>query len=554
MGNPIRTLRHLACLLVALPGWAAAQAAGPFVASPPAKASPARQSGEIETDLGELIDARGLALLVEDDATARVLGKLMRKYQKAYAELLAKDPELKRIDARTARTFKANLAGRRTPAGLLPKQVLAIPREQMHRTLKLWLKGLFQRADIGFSADVAGLSTDQAGAVCAKAKALHTRKGLPSWRNRVLLWRWRDDEVKRLFAERDERLAFLTPVRIPAGALGKADRRRVVRTLGMLRNLKLQVARNKANPYETHRTLAGLLRGLRYMDTIREAARLTGLDHRMMTGLYIQESEFIHHRVSVAGAFTIAQFLNIAIKDIWLFRKKLRGAKTILKGIRSWEELKRRMIDDPRMAIKASCLYFRRVRDLVTTYMGAAARSADMVDLLAIEMFTARASLMEQSDEEAAARLKVAWPLRAAPPLRVAPVGGAVVPAPALLLDACAEQTARGLARMRLAEQAFERRLRRLMTALGIAAYNAGAGNLLKTAKRKRPLQALSFPLQIDETRGYVDGILDAWAILERADRLASDVERMDYDELIDLADRVCARAGQGKHAVSKAK
>lgn len=554
MGSPIKVLRHLACLLIVLPGWAGAQGTSTFAASPPAKASQARQPGQIETDLRELIDARGLALLVEDDATARVLGKLMRKYQKQYAKLLSEDPALKRIDAQTRKTFKANLAGRRTPAGLLPKQVLAIPRDQMHRTLKLWIKGLFQRADIGFTSDVAGLSKDQAGAICTKAKALHTRKGLPSWRNRVLLWRWRDDEVKRLFTERDERLAFLTPVRIPAKALGEADRRRVVRTLGMLRNLKLQVARNKENPYETHRTLTGLLRGLRYMDTIREATRLTGLDHRMMTGLYIQESEFIHHRVSVAGAFSIAQFLNIAIKDIWLFRKKLRGSKTILKGIRSWEELKRRMIEDPRMAIKASCLYFRRVRDLVTTYMGAAARSADMVDLLAIEMFTARASLMEQSDEEAAARLEEAWPLRPTPPLRVAPVGGAVVPAPALLLNAWAERTVRDLARMHLSEQAFDRRLNQLLTALGIAAYNAGAGNLLKTAKRKRPLQSLSFPLQIDETRGYVDGILDAWAVLERTDRLASDVERMEYDELIDLADRVCARAGQGKSAVSKAK
>ena len=509
-----------------------------------AQPADARPNNSIVSNLRELIDARGLALLVEDDAAARRLGKMVAEWRKRYEKLLKSDPELKRIDLTTQQIFRDNLAGRHAPAAGLPKLVAAIPKFELHRTLNLWLKSLFHRRGVSFQGDLDRLPKVDLAHICERARALDSRKGLSSWRYRVLLWRWRDSQAKELFAARDERLAFLTPVRIDEAKLKAADRLALHRYLAMLRNLRLEVVRNRELPYERYRTLYSLLRGLRYMDTIREAAQATGLNHRMMTGLYIQESEFVHHRVSVAGAFSIAQFLNIAIKDVWLFKKRIPGSKEILKGFSSWEQIKLRMIEDPRFAIKVSCLYFRRVRDMVAGYMGSSVRSREMLDLLSVELFTLREHLMEAKQFEATRRMEAFWPVRSSLPVPATAVGGVAVPDPAALLASWTERSLREMTLQRLSEEAFEKRLERLLLAMGLAAYNAGAGNLMKTAKRKHPFQALSFPLQIDETRGYVDGILDAWDILDGVGRIASDVERMRYDDLLRLAERACTGAG----------
>lgn len=517
----------------------------PFITSPPARTPAERQPGRVETDLRQLTDARGLALLMGDRRAAHQLAGLLRPWRENYAELLRADPELRRIDARMRSIFAANLAGRSAPADQLQAEVLAIPERRLERTLRLWLKGLLLRNDIGFTGDIARRDRETLARVCKQARALDARRDLPAWRYRVLLWRWRDDRIKELFERRDERMAFLTPIRLDPESLDPDVLATLRRQLERLRNLRLQVARDRELPYERHRTLAGMLRGLRYMDTIERAARATGLDARLMAGLFIQESEFIHQRVSVAGAFSVAQFLDIAIQDVWLFRKRIPGADVLLRGVESWEELKQRMIADPRTAIEVSCLYFRRVRDLVSANLGRRA-DADLLDLLALEMFTAETRLLRRSEIEVRQRLDDFWPVRMALPGLPVPLVGAFFPAPEAFLQQWLERTARELVRVQLTERVFRHRLDRLLVALGLAAYNAGTGNLMRTARRKHPFQGLSFPLQIDETRGYVDGILDSWSILNSIERLSSDVERMDYGSLMQLVERICARADTG--------
>lgn len=502
----------------------------------------------METDLRQLTDARGLALLMGDRRAAHQLAVLLRPWRENYAALLQADPEMQRIDARMRSIFAANLAGRSAPADQLQAQVLAIPKRRLERTLRLWLKGLLLRNDIGFAGDVARRDRATLARVCEQARALDARRDLPAWRYRVLLWRWRDDRIKDLFERRDERMTFLTPIRLDPESLDPDVLATLRRQLERLRNLRLQVARDRELPYERHRTLAGMLRGLRYMDTIERAAAATGLDARLMAGLFIQESEFIHQRVSVAGAFSVAQFLNIAIQDVWLFRKRIPGASVLLRGVASWEELKQRMIADPRTAIEVSCLYFRRVRDLVAANLGRQA-DANLRDLLALEMFTAETRLLRRSAIEVRQRLDDFWPVRLALPGLPVPLGGAFFPAPEAFLQQWLERTARELVRVQLTDRVFRHRLDRLLVALGLAAYNAGTGNLMRTAQRKHPFQGLSFPLQIDETRGYVDGILDSWSILNSVERLSSDVERMDYGGLLQLVERICTRAGSGSES-----
>ncbi len=515
-----------------------------YALSPPVKAPTLHEPAGIETTLRELIDARGLALLIVDDGGARQIGTLVKKYSEAFAKLLSQDPELKKIDKRMNELFMENLAGNRMSADVIARQVMSIPANQLQRTLSKWLKGLFIRNGLSFSMDLVKLDKSTLSEICTKARQLDSRKGLSAWRYRVLLWRWRDSEEKRLFAKRDERMGFLTPIHLDPKGLKPSCRDSVRRYLTMLKNLKLEVLRNKEHPYEKHRTLQGLLRGLRYMDTIREAARLTGVDHRMMTGLYIQESEFIHQRVSVAGAFSVAQFLNIAIRDVWLFRKRIKGASTILKGIKSWEDLRKAMIGDPRMAIKVSCLYFRRVKDMVRSYLRVKRSSSRMMDLLSLEMFTAKSGLMERSAAEVGSLLDTVMADPATMHVPIVPVGVAVLPEPSAMLQVWMRQVVRELVQANLSESVYEKRLDKLFSALGLASYNAGTGNLMKTAKRKQPYQALSFPLQIDETRGYVDGIMDAWNILQSVDRWGSDIERMSYAGLMELADKACNKAG----------
>ncbi len=518
-----------------------------FVLSPPVKAPIIHKQKGVETDLRELIDARGLALLVVDDVSARQLETLIKKYSKAFGELLSQDPELKKIDKRMNSLFMQNLSGNKTSPDVVARLVKSIPKKELYRTLSKWMKGLFIRNGLSFSMDLENLDKSTLSEICTKARKLDSRKGLSAWRYRVLLWRWRDSEEKRLFSKRDERMAFLTPVHLDLKSLKPSTRDSVRRYLTMLRNLKLEVLRNKEHPYEKHRTLQGLLRGLRYMDTIRQAAKLTGVDHRMMTGLYIQESEFIHQRVSVAGAFSVAQFLNIAIRDVWLFRKRIAGASKILKGIKSWQDLRKAMIADPRMSIKVSCLYFRRVKDMVQSYLRVKNSSSQMMDLLSLEMFTAKSGLMERSAADVGSLLDVVLSDPHSMHIPMVPLGVVVVPEPSAMLQVWMRQVVRDLVQANLSESVYEKRLDKLYSALGLASYNAGTGNLMKTARRKSPYQALSFPLQIDETRGYVDGIMDAWNILRSVDRWGSDVERMSYEGLMDLAQKVCKKAKMSK-------
>jgi len=75
---------------------------------------------------------------------------------------------------------------------------------------------------------------------------------------------------------------------------------------------------------------------------------------------------------------------------------------------------------------------------------------------------------------------------------------------------------------------------------LGLAAYNAGVGNLMKSGKIASPYDKLSFPLQLTETRNYVDDILDGTSILKNVDEIASEVLQLDYEELITLVEQSC--------------
>ncbi|MBN2493632.1 MAG: hypothetical protein JXR96_03485 [Deltaproteobacteria bacterium] len=516
-----------------------------FRLSPPAS-RPSERWRILQTDLRGLVDARGLALLVEDEAAASRLDRLVKQSQKDFAKLLAEDPELLRIDDRTAKLFEEMLGARAVPARLLASQAAAIPRERVLPVLTAWLKSIFQRRDVAFPVDLERLSKEDAADICLQARAIHNRRDLPAWRYRVLLWRYRDSEVKRLFAERDARMAFLTPIRLPLDDLDVRTRLAAQRYLAMLRNLKLQVAHNEQQPYEVFRTLDGLLRGLRYMDTIREAADATGLDHRLMTRLFIQESEFIHHRVSSAGAFSLAQFLNIAVKDVWLFRHRIPGSTRLLAGIGSWQELRKKILDDPRMAIRAACLFFRRLRDDITRRLGSEGKRVDgrLADLLTVELFSMQSDLQERSRIEVLDRTAEAFSEAGRVPEPVLPGPGSLMPDPAAILQRWMDSTVRELVELSISEQVVRGRLKRLEQALAISAYNAGVGNLLKAARQSKPYQSLSFPLLITENRGYIDGILDGMQILRRVDQLASGIERMSYADLMRLAEKACQRAG----------
>jgi hypothetical protein len=538
-------LAPLACLWLVAAPQAGAEPAEGFQVSPPAHAPLERLPRQVETNLRELEDARGLALLVEDDRSAAELEGLLRVWRANYAKLLGSDPELLRMQAQTRALFLENLAGRSGEGPAQAERAAALPRARLEPILRGWLESLLQHSGVAFAEDLELLGQEDLADICDQARSFERRRDLPPWRLRLLLWRFRDTEVKRLAAEQDERAGFLTPIRLEVAELTPATGRTLERYLAMLRNLRLQVLRNSEEPYETHRTLDGLMRGLRYMDTIRQASATTGLDHRLMTRLFIQESEFVHHRVSLAGAYSVAQFLDIAVKDVWLFRASIRGSAELLPQVASWEELKARIVADPREAIKASCLYFRRVRDGIARRFGEGQSPPDgaLLDLLTLEMFSLEQDTLERAQLDTGARLAEVWPRQAEPP--ELPLGGLLLPDPDALLGRWAEMTVRELTEVSIGEAVYRGRLARLIDALGLGAYNAGTGNLMKAADRRRPFASLSFPLMIDETRAYVDGIMDGVDILDGVGRMASGVARMSYDDLRRLADRACLKAGK---------
>jgi hypothetical protein len=132
------------------------------------------------------------------------------------------------------------------------------------------------------------------------------------------------------------------------------------------------------------------------------------------------------------------------------------------------------------------------------------------------------------------------WPARDLVLLPLLPFAGALVPDAGAFFSGWIERTVRDVAHIRISEGVFKERMNMLHTALGLTAYNAGMSNLLKSAKRRIPFEALSFPLQISETRNYVDDILDGAVILHDVKKLASDVSQLDYEGLLNLAGEAC--------------
>jgi hypothetical protein len=529
----------LAIFLLACGAVAAGE--GPFKLSPPAKVPPERRH-EIHTNLKDLKDAHGLALLVVDDRAVRNIGAVLKKWEANYKPLLTSDPVLKKINARVASLFAQSLSDRSRPSAEFAKIIAAAPKERLKPTLSLWMRSLLIRKNVSFEEDLYQLNKRDLEHICVEVRSLDSLKGLSTWRYRVLAWLYRDREVKRLHQDRDERVAFLTSIRLDKKKLDADTVWALQRYLAMLKNLRLQVLKDQQMPWDRFRTLEGLLRGLRYMDTIRYACAQTGLDHRIMTRLFIQESEFIHERVSHAGAFSLAQFLNIALKDIWLFQKRIPGAGVLLKGIASYPDLKQKVIADPRMAIKASCVYFRRLRDEVNMRLGSRGRktSRELLNIMTLEMFSLRQGVSERATIDSILEMSKSWPARDLVLLPLLPFAGALVPDAGAFFSGWIERTVRDVAHIRISEGVFTERMNMLHTALGLSAYNAGMSNLLKSAKRRIPFEALSFPLQISETRNYVDDILDGAVILHDVKKLASDVSQLDYEGLLNLSKQAC--------------
>jgi len=514
---------------------------GPFKLSPPAKVPPERRH-EIHTNLKDLKDAHGLALLVVDDKAVGSIGAVLKKWEAKYKPLLTSDPVLKKINSSIDELFAQSLSDRSRPSAEFAKIIAKAPKERLKPTLSLWMRSLLIRKNVAFEEDLYRLDKRDLEHICVEARSMDSLKGLSTWRYRVLAWLYRDREVKRLHQDRDERVAFLTSIRLDKKKLDADTVWALQRYLAMLKNLRLQVLKDQQMPYDRFRTLEGLLRGLRYMDTIRYACAQTGLDHRVMTRLFIQESEFIHERVSHAGAFSLAQFLNIALKDIWLFQKRIPGAGVLLKGITSYGDLKKKVVADPRMAIKASCVYFRRLRDEVNMRLGSRARktSRELLNIMTLEMFTLRQDAGERATMDTILEMSRSWPARELVLLPLLPFAGVLVPDAGAFFSGWLERTVREVAHIRISEDVFVERMNMLHTALGLSAYNAGMSNLLKSAKRRIPFEALSFPLQIAETRNYVDDILDGAEILHDVKKLASDVSQLDYEGLLNLSRQAC--------------
>jgi hypothetical protein len=518
-----------------------------FRLSPPAVAPAKRDRGILVTNLRDLTDAHGLALLVRDDAAADKIRIVLKKWQHDYSSLLSSDTVLLELDKRMQALFGQMLGGESRSIAKIIKLLSTSSADEIHSITIKWLKGLLLRRDVLFRDDLKRLSKTDLADICLQAKAADTLKGLPSWRYRQLAWLVRDRRVKRFFNARDERLSLITPVRIRIDKLRPDTRAALQHYLAMVRNLKLQVLNNKSMPHDRYKTLAGLLRGLRYMPTIRLACEATGVDLYIITRLFIQESEFIHQRISWAGAFSLGQFLNIALEDVWIFKGRIPGAAVLLKGIGSLEEMKKKVVADPRMAIKVTCIYFRRLKDEVALRLGKKGRRAsrEMISLLTLENFLLRKGVGQSSLADSLAELNQAWPVGEMVMLPVVPLAGGMIPDTGAMLAGWLGRTVRDLVEIRLADEVFKRRLDRLHSALGLAAYNAGMSNLIKASKRRSPFGPISFPLQITETRNYVDDILDGRDILEGVTSLVSDVALMSYSDLIDLSETACRLAGK---------
>jgi hypothetical protein len=133
----------IACWLVGLmtAGGTSAQDKGlQFHLSPPSVSPAQAERGILATDLRNLRDAYGLALLVEDDAAADRIAAVLKKWEKHYAPLLGSDPVLKEIDTKMGQTFGQMLGDRRRPAGQLRKLIAKAPKERIRPILIKWIK------------------------------------------------------------------------------------------------------------------------------------------------------------------------------------------------------------------------------------------------------------------------------------------------------------------------------------------------------------------------------------------------------------------------------
>lgn len=530
----------IAILLWLLPTaavWGQEADGGFLLSGPRASRAPARPEVTGESNLQQLIDARGLALLIGDDEVARSFEHLVGGWRKFYRERLAGDEQLRRWQQQIDTLFASMLEDPRRPVAELRRVVAGSSLEQRAAVVSRWLRNIFWKQGVLFPRDLARLTAGERSQLCQKLRTAVQPRLMESWRLRVLVWLLRDRQVLRLSARRDERLAELTPVSL--ADCPPQQRQLLQRYLDMLANLHRQATAQKEPG--RRRTLRGLLRGLRYMDTIRQASAIAGLDHRLVTRLLIQESAFIHQRVSWAGAFSLAQFLNIALKDIWQFRRRIPGAGRLLAGVSSYRQLRRQVIADPRMAIRAACVYFRRLRDEVVLRLGDKGRhmSDEMLTLLSLELYLLRNGMGQMATFDSLVESRLSWPQEQLV-LPLVPAAGGMLPDPATLLGGWMKGLIRRLVERKVSRAVFQGRLARLHQALGLAAYNAGMRNLIRAAKRRGPLGPLSFPLELDETRNYVDDILDGIDLLSRVDRLASPLHDMDYRQLLKLARRTC--------------
>jgi hypothetical protein len=162
---------------------------------------------------------------------------------------------------------------------------------------------------------------------------------------------------------------------------------------------------------------------------------------------------------------------------------------------------------------------------------------------MTLEMLSMRQGVGEQSNVDSVVEMSRNWPVKEMMLLPLIPFAGALVPDAGAFFSGWLERTVRRVADIQISEGVFRERMNMLYTALGLSAYNAGMSNLLKSAKRRGPFDALSFPLQIAETRNYVDDILDGSEILNDVKKLASDVSQMDYNGLLKFADQACKLA-----------
>ena len=546
-------LYWLMCLLV-LPGMgrAAEDKTGGqplLVATPAGPAAPLASaiglSDSVQTDLRQVQDAHGLALLVEDDASARQIDEVWKHWEKELTSKLAADPVIKTIDAQMHGLFLESITDRTRPVREFQRVLATIPVEKIKDIITKWLRMLFYERGILFTDDLLVMGDGRLDDLCTQARAMISLKGLSGWQARNLVWRYRDNEVRRLFAERDGRIATLTPITLTKKEMNAETYRTLGRYLLMVANLKRQVDKDSKLPFDRFRTLTGLLRGLRYMDTIRYAAEVTGMDHYLMTRLFIQESDFVHERVSPAGAFSVAQFMGVALKDVWQFRNAIPGGSVLLKEVKDLEDLRKKIIEDPRMAIKASCIYMRRLRDEVNQRMKRSGQrsEAELVTLLTLELHSIQTGIASRSALDALIEISRDWPVKDLVLLPFLPITGGVVPDSTGVLSDWMEKTVQSLVHIQLSESVYKKRLALLQSALGLAAYNAGMGNLIKSAKKQAPFDGLGFPVQLTETRNYVDEILDGTDVLVQVRQFSAGVFHLEWDELLKLTDEACRRA-----------